>query len=250
MAALARDEEAWWQGEMARLAAQLLLPGRPVRGGGRAAGRRPGAGLTAGRAGSGGAAEAFAVCGGAIGRGARFCCDRGAEGAGADRAGRAEAGTGPGAARRANPPRAAVGGGVDGYGKCVGRQFPNTEGRSRVRLWLRRLVPEYRLRFREKEIKWLRPSGLKLRCIYGLSFPTLIRPKGLSAEPIRIKAGVAETKPCCMTLAAQLEAGRPGEAALLSGPRKVKEVLGASAGYGKRAGALAGARGGRSASYG
>ena len=38
MAALARDEEAWWQGEMARLAPQLLLPGRPVRGGGRAAG--------------------------------------------------------------------------------------------------------------------------------------------------------------------------------------------------------------------
>jgi tRNA(Ile)-lysidine synthase len=38
MAALARDEEAWWQGEMARLAGQLLLPGRPARGGGRAAG--------------------------------------------------------------------------------------------------------------------------------------------------------------------------------------------------------------------
>jgi tRNA(Ile)-lysidine synthase len=38
MAALARDEEAWWQGEMARLAPRLLLPGRPVRGGGRAAG--------------------------------------------------------------------------------------------------------------------------------------------------------------------------------------------------------------------
>ncbi len=38
MAALARDEEAWWQGEMARLAPQLLLPGRAVRGGGRAAG--------------------------------------------------------------------------------------------------------------------------------------------------------------------------------------------------------------------
>ena len=36
MAELARDEEAWWQGEMARLAPQLLLPGRPVRGGGRA----------------------------------------------------------------------------------------------------------------------------------------------------------------------------------------------------------------------
>ena len=38
MAALALDEEAWWQTELARLAPQLLLPGRPVRGGGRAAG--------------------------------------------------------------------------------------------------------------------------------------------------------------------------------------------------------------------
>jgi len=38
MAILARDEEAWWQAELARLAPQLLLPGRPVRGGGRAAG--------------------------------------------------------------------------------------------------------------------------------------------------------------------------------------------------------------------
>jgi len=38
MAALALDEEAWWQAELARLAPQLLLQGRPVRGGGRAAG--------------------------------------------------------------------------------------------------------------------------------------------------------------------------------------------------------------------
>lgn len=38
MAELARDEEAWWQQEMARLASQLLLPGRAVRGGGRAGG--------------------------------------------------------------------------------------------------------------------------------------------------------------------------------------------------------------------
>jgi tRNA(Ile)-lysidine synthase len=38
MAALARDEEAWWQAELARLAPQLLLPGRAVRGGGRASG--------------------------------------------------------------------------------------------------------------------------------------------------------------------------------------------------------------------
>jgi tRNA(Ile)-lysidine synthase len=38
MATLARDEEAWWQAELARLAPQLLLAGRPVRGGGRAMG--------------------------------------------------------------------------------------------------------------------------------------------------------------------------------------------------------------------
>jgi tRNA(Ile)-lysidine synthase len=38
MAELARDEEAWWAAEVARIAPQMLLPGRPVRGGGRAAG--------------------------------------------------------------------------------------------------------------------------------------------------------------------------------------------------------------------
>jgi tRNA(Ile)-lysidine synthase len=37
MAELARDEEAWWQVEVARLGAQIVMPGRPVRGGGRAA---------------------------------------------------------------------------------------------------------------------------------------------------------------------------------------------------------------------
>jgi tRNA(Ile)-lysidine synthase len=36
MAALAQDEEAWWQLELARVAPQHLLSGRPVRGGGRA----------------------------------------------------------------------------------------------------------------------------------------------------------------------------------------------------------------------
>jgi tRNA(Ile)-lysidine synthase len=36
MAELARDEEAWWQAELARIAPQQLLTGRPVRGGGRA----------------------------------------------------------------------------------------------------------------------------------------------------------------------------------------------------------------------
>ncbi len=38
MAELAREEEAWWEPEVARIAAQIVLPGRPVRGGGRAAG--------------------------------------------------------------------------------------------------------------------------------------------------------------------------------------------------------------------
>jgi tRNA(Ile)-lysidine synthase len=38
MAGLAHDEEAWWQTELARLAPQLILPGRPARGGGRATG--------------------------------------------------------------------------------------------------------------------------------------------------------------------------------------------------------------------
>ena len=41
MAVLARDEEAWWQAEVARLAPQLLMPGHPVRGGGRAVGDAP-----------------------------------------------------------------------------------------------------------------------------------------------------------------------------------------------------------------
>lgn len=42
MAVLARDEEAWWQAELAKLAPQLLLAGKPVRGGGRAAGHSAG----------------------------------------------------------------------------------------------------------------------------------------------------------------------------------------------------------------
>jgi len=38
MAELARDEETWWHAETARLAPQLILAGKPVRGGGRASG--------------------------------------------------------------------------------------------------------------------------------------------------------------------------------------------------------------------
>jgi tRNA(Ile)-lysidine synthase len=37
MAEIARDEESWWQAELARLSPQILLPGRPARGGGRTA---------------------------------------------------------------------------------------------------------------------------------------------------------------------------------------------------------------------
>jgi tRNA(Ile)-lysidine synthase len=37
MAELAREEEAWWQTEVCRVAEQVILRGRPVRGGGRAA---------------------------------------------------------------------------------------------------------------------------------------------------------------------------------------------------------------------
>jgi tRNA(Ile)-lysidine synthase len=35
MAELARDEEAWWEAELGKIAPQLLLQGRPARGGGR-----------------------------------------------------------------------------------------------------------------------------------------------------------------------------------------------------------------------
>lgn len=41
MAEIARDEEARWQSELTRLMPQLLLPGKPVRGGGRAVSTRP-----------------------------------------------------------------------------------------------------------------------------------------------------------------------------------------------------------------
>ena len=46
-AAIARDEEAYWAAEMARLLPGLLLPGRPVRGGGRAVSTDVGAGAVA-----------------------------------------------------------------------------------------------------------------------------------------------------------------------------------------------------------
>ncbi len=42
IAILARDEEQYWQGEVARLLPGLLLPGKPVRGGGRAVSTTPG----------------------------------------------------------------------------------------------------------------------------------------------------------------------------------------------------------------
>lgn len=41
VAAIARDEDAYWQGELARILPGLLLPGRAVRGGGRASSTHP-----------------------------------------------------------------------------------------------------------------------------------------------------------------------------------------------------------------
>jgi tRNA(Ile)-lysidine synthase len=41
LATIARDEEAHWQTELARMLPPLLLPGKPVRGGGRAASTDP-----------------------------------------------------------------------------------------------------------------------------------------------------------------------------------------------------------------
>ena len=41
LATLARDEDAYWHAELARILPQLLLPGKPVRGGGRAASTDP-----------------------------------------------------------------------------------------------------------------------------------------------------------------------------------------------------------------
>ena len=42
MAALARDEESWWARELARVMPGMVLPGKPVRGGGRTNSTRPG----------------------------------------------------------------------------------------------------------------------------------------------------------------------------------------------------------------
>jgi tRNA(Ile)-lysidine synthase len=41
MALIARDEEAWWAAEMARLVPAIVLPGKPVRGGGRSVSTHP-----------------------------------------------------------------------------------------------------------------------------------------------------------------------------------------------------------------
>ena len=47
VAELAREEEARWEKELARLLPQILLPGKPVRGGGRAVGTAPGSAAVA-----------------------------------------------------------------------------------------------------------------------------------------------------------------------------------------------------------
>jgi len=47
LAELARDDEARWQAELGRILPQVLLPGKPVRGGGRAVSTAPGEGSVA-----------------------------------------------------------------------------------------------------------------------------------------------------------------------------------------------------------
>jgi tRNA(Ile)-lysidine synthase len=47
IAELAREDEARWQAELARVLPQILLPGKPVRGGGRAVATAPGQGSVA-----------------------------------------------------------------------------------------------------------------------------------------------------------------------------------------------------------
>ncbi|MFP5227664.1 MAG: tRNA lysidine(34) synthetase TilS [Acidobacteriota bacterium] len=41
MATIARDEETWWESELAKLLPGIVLPGKPVRGGGRAVSTNP-----------------------------------------------------------------------------------------------------------------------------------------------------------------------------------------------------------------
>lgn len=52
MATLARDEEAWWESEIPRLASDVILRGRPVRGGGRASTTAEGVALDLARLGA------------------------------------------------------------------------------------------------------------------------------------------------------------------------------------------------------
>jgi tRNA(Ile)-lysidine synthase len=66
MAELAHDEEAWWKAELARLAAQLILPGRPARGGGGLRRGRRYRSEPSGGAGPGRAAEVGPPCGAAV----------------------------------------------------------------------------------------------------------------------------------------------------------------------------------------
>ena len=82
MATVARDEEAWWSRELARVLPGILLPGKAVRGGGRATSTRPGEaryrhGTGAASRDAAGIAAACVACGrGAGGRRAQFRPDR------------------------------------------------------------------------------------------------------------------------------------------------------------------------------
>ncbi len=79
LAEVARAEQAHWQGELARLLPQVLMPGRPVRGGGRVATGTACVAIRAGAAArdeSGDAASGIAGCGGEPGCVFELCCDK------------------------------------------------------------------------------------------------------------------------------------------------------------------------------
>ena len=221
MAALARDEEAWWQTKLAPVAAATLLPGRPVRGGGRAAGSGLDSGLAIEVSRLAALAPALQrrlirYAADKVRRRARFFRDRIRAIACARRPGRPEAGSAARPARRENGPRAAA---VDS---------PRTNSRKvkggRPRRPMRRQFPA----------KSMRPlSGCGSASNFATRFATPRRP----VEP-RTAAARRQRRPLCAT-------GKPGDRVRLrysSGLRKVKEVLERHAGYGDRSHTLAGPR--------
>ena len=203
MAALARDEEAWWQAELARLAPQLLAAGasgarRRARRRFRPRFRAGHRGEPAGGARSGAATAAYPLRGGPIRRGARFFRNRSRAVAGARRPGRPEACSAARPARGEDCPRAAA----------VDRSRTSSKGKNARR---RRPRSMQRGRFPAKSTR--RPSGSGCASRLARSATAERLPNGRSGSPAKT---------------ATLRNWKPGDRVRLrysGGPRKVKEVL-------------------------